>query len=231
MNYPALALVFMINVTCTSPANTDDSVVSQRLQETGALVGKELDSFNEYVKLDDYVEDLVFRIAGKAQCDLDNDLIPDTLTFWDIELIRFKNGKSQAADEPGDFLFLTIALTNKMSKDTFLLKDGWVKRHFLKEIEMDKPRFNSNFIELYQGGKNNLLILEGYVYGDGGTTQTVINVYDGRPTLIFNDDQRIKSVVTNSNGKIEMATTKRKTETGYSGEIMYYIDNWLHPKE
>ena len=221
-------LIFLC--ACGSAQNEDekDAMKSEKMNN-GQIIGEQLSTFNVYSP-NEYVEDYFFTEKDRIRIDVDNDSQEDLITFLLLDSLYLKKGKYQKSADPGDFQVITFNLTKENTKDTLVLMAGWIKKLFLYDTKVDKPRAKTDYVEIYQSGKNNLIILEGYIYGSGETTQTIINVYDGEPTLVFNDDQRIQSIKTNEEGEIEIVASKKSGKDQYGGgDITYKVDKWLFP--
>ncbi len=226
-----LLITICIMWSCGGNATEGNKPVlkSGESKQQGKLLGKELTPLEEYTKPNDFVDKYVFLKKEQLKIDLDGDSKLDIISFHDVDSLKLKSGKTVFADEAGDFLYVAFSLTKKNRKDTFLLPDGWIKKLFLYDVEMDKPRVKTDYAEIYQSGENNLLILEGFVYGNSATTQTIINIYDGVPELVFNKDERIKSIKTKESGEIELITSKKVDKEYTGGDIMYKVNKWLLP--
>ncbi|MEM1406304.1 MAG: hypothetical protein AAGG59_05975 [Bacteroidota bacterium] len=204
-------LLILLFGSCTQGQNTNDKV-----SISGELVGTDLKSFETYVEPNDFLKAMTFKTVDEIAFDFDKDQINDEIFFYRVDSLRLQSGKTVQSDDPGDYTFLVIHLSGKAKKDTFLIEDG-IKKQFLKEVKMDKNSLVKNdYINIYSSGDNNLLLIEGYTYGNGESSQTLINIYKGESFLIFNDDQKIKSLETSKGGDV-LITINDKQGEKYEG--------------
>lgn len=232
IKYISSVLLLTFLCACGSAQNEDEkgTMKSEKIN-SGSIIGNQLSPFNVYSP-NEYVEDYFFTEKDRIRIDIDNDSQDDLITFLVLDSLYLKRGKYQKSADPGDFQVITFSLTRENTKDTLVLMDGWIKKLFLYDMKLDKSRAKTDYVEIYQSGKNNLIILEGYIYGSGESTQTIINVYDGEPTPIFNDDQRIQSIKTNEGGEIEIVASKKSAKDQYQGgDVTYKVNKWLFPEK
>jgi hypothetical protein len=230
-----LKLVFLVFFSCGKPASSSSienqnksTNTNDEVQQAGYLVGDNLQTFEEYFK-EDSVWTPEFKVVESAIIDFNKDGFLDEIVFLRISLFKKADGTSFMNEDPGDYHLIKITDGNTKKEFEFFNGDGWIKKYYLDRLSKENQGVRSDYFVNYSSGKNHLLIFEGFTYGSGSSTRTIINYYDTEPILVYNANKKIRevnstleglSVVINEAAAEEMSTADE--------EDIYRVDKWLH---
>lgn len=202
-------------------------------QSSGGLLGDSLGTLREYKhERSDWLKEVTFSLIDSFEYDFSNDGIDDVVSLHRISSYTNVDDTSFENEDPGDYHLVKITDGKTKEEYEFFNGDGWIKNYYLDELPKDDQGFKSDYFVHYSSGKNNLLIFEGYTYGSGSSTRTIINFYDNEPVLIYNANKKIKAVnITNDGLSVVINEAAAEEKSIADEEDVYRVDKWLNPIE
>lgn len=210
-------------------AETGLSITEAVKQKEGELIGNPLQTFDEYSD-EDSTWRSEFEPVESLTVDFNKDGVLDEIELSRIFLFKKIDGTSFFYNEdPGDYHSIKITDGKTKKEFAFFNGDGWIKNYYLGRLSQENQEFRSDYFVNYSSGKNHLLIFEGFTYGSGSSTRTIINFYDGEPTLVFNADKKIKAINNTYEGlSIVINEAAAEEKSAADEENVYRVDKWLH---